>query len=47
MTEYLVIACNRWYEEVRDGRFWLFSDALFCWVKQLEPEELAGDDDDA
>ena len=47
VTEYLVVACNRWYEEARDGRFWLFSDALFGWVKQLAPEELAGDDTDA
>ncbi|OSX70585.1 hypothetical protein BU14_0716s0001 [Porphyra umbilicalis] len=22
-AEYLVMACNRWYEEARDGRFWL------------------------
>jgi len=21
VTEYLVVACNRWYEEARDGRF--------------------------
>jgi len=47
VTEYLVMACNGWYEEARDGRFWLFSDALFGWVKQLEPEELASDDADA
>ena len=47
VTEYLVVACNRWYEEARDGRFWLFADALFGWVKQLAPEELAGDDADA
>jgi len=47
VTEYLVMACNRWYEEARDGRFWLYSEALFGWVKQLEPEELAGDDADA
>jgi len=47
VTEYLVKASNRWYEEARDGRFWLFSDALFGWVKQLEPEELAGDDANA
>ena len=40
VAEYLVIAGNRWYEEARDGRFWLFSDALFVWVKQHEPEEL-------
>jgi len=44
VTEYLVMACNPWYEEVRDGRFWPFSDALFGCVKQLKPEELAGDD---
>ena len=42
-TGYLVMACNCWYEEACDGRFWLFSDALFGWVKQLKPEELAGD----
>jgi len=47
VTENLVVACNRWYEEARDGRFWLFSEALFGWVKQLAPEELAGDDTDA
>jgi len=47
VTEYLAVACNRWYEEARDGRFWLFSDALIGWVKQLAPEELAGDDTDA
>jgi len=47
VTEYWVMACNRWYEEAHDGRFWLFSDALSGWVKQLEPEELAGDDADA
>jgi len=47
VTEYWVMACKFWYEEARDGRFWLFSDALFGWVKQLEPEELAGDDADA
>jgi len=47
VTDYLVMACNRWYEEARDGRFWLLSNALFGWVKQLEPEELAGDDSDA
>jgi len=29
VTEYLVVACNCWYEEARDGRFWLFSNALF------------------
>jgi len=44
VTEYLVVACNRWYEEARDGRFWLFSDALFGWVNQLAPEERARDD---
>jgi len=43
VTEYLVMACNDWYEAAHDGRFWLFSDALFGWVKQLKPEELAGD----
>jgi len=37
VTEYLVIACNCWYEEARVGRFWLFSDALFGFDKQLEP----------
>jgi len=37
VTEYLEMACNRWYEEARDGRFWLFAEALFGWVKQLEP----------
>jgi len=37
VTEYLVMACNRWYQEALDGRFWLFWDALFGWVKQLEP----------
>jgi len=47
VTEYLLMACNRGYEEARDGRFWLFSDALSGWVKQLKPEELAGDDADA
>jgi len=47
VTEYLVVACNRWYEEAQDGRFWLFSDALFGWVEQLAPEELVGDDADA
>jgi len=47
VTEFFVMACNRWYEEARDGRFWLFSDALFGCVNQLEPEELAGDDADA
>jgi len=47
VTEYLVMACNRWYEKARDCRLWLFSDALFGWVKQLKPEELAGDDADA
>jgi len=41
------MACNSWYKKARDGRFWLFSDALFGWIKQLEPEELAGDDADA
>jgi len=47
VTEYLVMACNRRHEEGRDGRFWLFLDALFGSVRQLEPEELAGDDADA
>ena len=47
VTEYLVVACNRWYEEALDGRFWLFSDAPFGWAKQLAPEELFGDDADA
>jgi len=47
VTEYLVVSCNRWYEEARDGRFWLLSDAPFGWVKQLAPEELAGDDANA
>jgi len=47
VTEYLVMARNRWYEAARDGRFWLFSDALFGWVKQLKPEALARDDTDA
>ena len=47
VTEYLVMACNRWYVEARDGRFRLFSDALFGWVKPLMPEELSGDDADA
>jgi len=41
------MACNPWYEEARDGRFWLISDTLFGWVKQFKPEELAGDDADA
>jgi len=47
VTEYLVMACNRWYEEARDRRFWLFSDALLGWVKPLKPEELSGDDAEA
>jgi len=47
VTKYLVMACNRWYEEARDDRFWFSSDALFGWVKQFEPEELFGDDADA
>jgi len=47
VTEYLVMARNGWSEEARDGGFWLFSDALYGWVKQLEREELAGDDADA
>jgi len=47
VTEYLVMACNCWYEAARDGRFWLFPDALVGCVKQLKPEELAGDDADA
>jgi len=47
VTEYFVMACNRWHEEPHDGRFWLFSDALFGWVIQLGPEGLAGDDADA
>jgi len=47
VTEYLVMACNRWFEEARDGRFWLFSDTLFGWVKQLKPEALSGDDAEA
>ena len=47
VTEYLVMACSRWYEEARDGRFWLFLDGLIGWVKQLKLEELAGDDADA
>jgi len=47
VTEYLVMACSTWYEEARDGRFWLFPDALFGWVKQLKPAELAGDDAEA
>jgi len=47
VTEYLVTACNHSFKEAREGRSWLFSDALFGWVKQLEPEELAGDDADA
>jgi len=46
-TEYLVMACNRWYEEARDGRSWIFSDALFGWVKLLKPEEVAGEDTEA
>jgi len=47
VTEYFVMACNRTSDEARDGRFWLFSDALLGWVKQLKPEELAGDAADA
>ena len=47
VTEHLVVASNRGYEEVLDGRFWLFSDALFGCVKQLAPEELSGDATDA
>ena len=47
VTEYLMMACNRWYEEACDGRVWLFSDALFGWVEQLKPEDLAGDDAEA
>jgi len=47
VTEYLVVACSRWYDEASDGRSWLFSDALFGWVKQLGQEELSGDDADA
>ena len=43
VTEYLVMACNRWFEEARDRSFWLFSDTLSGWVKQLKPEELTGD----
>jgi len=46
-TEFLVTACNRWYEEAREGRFWLFLDALLSWVKHVEPEQLAGEDADA
>ena len=45
--EYFVMSCNRWYEEARDGRFWLFADALLGWVKKRKPEELTGDDADA
>jgi len=41
------MAWNLWYEEARDGRFWLFSDVLFVCVKQLKTVELAGDDADA
>jgi len=37
VTEYLVMACNHSYDDARDGRFWLFSDDLFVWVKQLQP----------
>jgi len=47
LTEYLEMACNRWYEEAQDGRFWLFSDALFGWVKHLKQEDLAEDDAEA
>ena len=47
VTEYFVMACTRSYEEARDCRFWSFSDAVFGWVKQLMPEELAGDDTEA
>jgi len=47
LAEFLLMACNRLYEEARDGRFWLFSDALFGWDKQLKPDDLAGDDDEA
>jgi len=47
VTEYLVKARNRWYEETSDRRFWLLSDALIGRVKQLKPEELALDDAEA
>jgi len=47
VTEYLVMARNRLYEEARDGSFWMFSGALFGWIKQLEPEELDGGNADA
>jgi len=47
VTEFLVTACNRWYKEARDRRFWLLSNALFRRVKQLEPEQLTCDDADA
>jgi len=47
VTEYLVMACNRWYEEARDGRFWQILEAVFGWVKHIELEELASDDSDA
>jgi len=47
LAEFLLMACNRWYEEARDGRFWLLSDALFGWDKQLKPDDLTGDDDEA
>jgi len=47
VTKYLVMACSRWYEKARDGRFWLFSEARFGWVKQLKPEELSADDAEA
>jgi len=47
VTEYLVVACNRSYEEASDGRYWLYSDAQFGCVKQLAPDVLAGDDTDA
>jgi len=47
VNEYLVMACSLWHEEERDGRFWLFADFLFGWVKKLKPEELAGDTSEA
>jgi len=44
VTECFVMDCNRWDYKARDCRFWLFSDGLFGWVKQLNPDELAGVD---
>ena len=43
VTEYSVMACHRWVEKARDCRCWLFSHALFRWVEQIKPKDLAGE----